>query len=73
SASAESTVTVMWDTFGSEEFADSAAGGIVFNHVPGGSNVLYMDGHVMFQRYPGLWPLVNDVQVIKENSHHGLG
>ena len=22
-----------------------------FNHVPGGSNVLYMDGHVTFQRY----------------------
>ncbi len=24
-----------------------------FNHVPGGSNVLYMDGHVDFVRYPG--------------------
>ncbi len=23
-----------------------------FNHVPGGSNVLYMDGHVQFLRYP---------------------
>ena len=23
-----------------------------FNHVPGGSNVLYMDGHVEFVRYP---------------------
>jgi prepilin-type processing-associated H-X9-DG protein len=23
----------------------------VFNHVPGGSNVLYMDGHVAFMRY----------------------
>ena len=22
-----------------------------FNHVPGGSNVLYMDGHVEFMRY----------------------
>ncbi len=31
-----------------------------FNHVPGGSNVLYLDGHVKFQRYPGeppVWPL----------------
>jgi prepilin-type processing-associated H-X9-DG protein len=25
-----------------------------FNHVPGGSNVLYMDGHVEFLKYPGL-------------------
>ena len=25
---------------------------VLFNHVPGGANVLYMDGHVEFQRYP---------------------
>jgi prepilin-type processing-associated H-X9-DG protein len=24
----------------------------LFNHIPGGANVLYMDGHVEFQRYP---------------------
>ncbi len=24
-----------------------------FNHVPGGANVLFMDGHVEFMRYPG--------------------
>lgn len=23
-----------------------------FNHIPGGSNVLYMDGHVAFEKYP---------------------
>jgi prepilin-type N-terminal cleavage/methylation domain-containing protein/prepilin-type processing-associated H-X9-DG protein len=28
-----------------------------FNHVPGGSNVLYMDGHVEFLRYPGKAPV----------------
>jgi prepilin-type processing-associated H-X9-DG protein len=28
-----------------------------FNHVPGGANVLYMDGHVEFVRYPGKWPV----------------
>ncbi len=27
-----------------------------FNHLPGGANVLYLDGHVSFQRYPGEWP-----------------
>lgn len=27
-----------------------------FNHVPGGANVLYMDGHVEFIRYPGKVP-----------------
>ena len=28
-----------------------------FNHVPGGCNVLYMDGHVEFLRYPGKAPV----------------
>lgn len=27
-----------------------------FNHVPGGVNALYMDGHVEFVKYPGLFP-----------------
>jgi len=26
-------------------------------HIPGGSNVLYMDGHVGFITYPGKWPI----------------
>lgn len=29
----------------------------VDNHVPKGGNVLYMDGHVEFVRYPGEWPM----------------
>jgi prepilin-type N-terminal cleavage/methylation domain-containing protein/prepilin-type processing-associated H-X9-DG protein len=24
-----------------------------FNHIPGGSNILYLDGHVEFEKYPG--------------------
>ena len=28
-----------------------------FNHLPGGANVLYMDGHVEFLRYPTEWPV----------------
>ena len=43
SASAQSTLPVMWD-----EVADGPSH---FNHVPGGCNVLYMDGHVSFVRY----------------------
>ncbi len=27
-----------------------------YNHVPGGSNVLWMDGHVTFSRFPGDFP-----------------
>jgi prepilin-type N-terminal cleavage/methylation domain-containing protein/prepilin-type processing-associated H-X9-DG protein len=28
-----------------------------FNHAPGGCNVLYLDGHVEFIRYPDKWPV----------------
>jgi prepilin-type processing-associated H-X9-DG protein len=28
-----------------------------FNHAPGGCNVLYLDGHVEFVRYPEKWPI----------------
>ena len=31
----------------------------VFNHVPGGSNTLFFDGHVEFIRYPGRGPLTS--------------
>ncbi len=69
----ESNLAIMWDTFGSSAFTDNDAGGLAFNHVPGGSNVLYMDGHVTYVRYPSKFPMVKDEQVVKENSHHGLG
>lgn len=72
-ARAESSLAVMWDTYGSSAFADNQSGGLAFNHVPGGSNVLFMDGHVNYVRYPNAFPVVDDEQVVKENSHHGLG
>jgi prepilin-type N-terminal cleavage/methylation domain-containing protein/prepilin-type processing-associated H-X9-DG protein len=28
-----------------------------FNHIPGGGNVLYLDGHVEFMKYPGKYPI----------------
>jgi prepilin-type N-terminal cleavage/methylation domain-containing protein/prepilin-type processing-associated H-X9-DG protein len=30
---------------------------VEFNHVPGGGNVLYMDGHVEFVKFPGEYPV----------------
>jgi prepilin-type processing-associated H-X9-DG protein len=56
SAKAQSELPVMWD-YTSAAIRDSGTefqhGTAAFNHIPGGSNVLYMDGHVGFQRYPG--------------------
>ncbi len=43
SARAQSDIFVMLDQFSTYT--------IGFNHIPGGSNVLYMDGHVKFVRY----------------------
>jgi len=43
-AMAQSDLAVMWDEVGTTPGS--------FNHVPGGCNVLYMDGHVEFVRYP---------------------
>ena len=34
-----------------------------FSHVPGGANVLYMDGHVKFVRYPGEAPVSKNLAV----------
>lgn len=44
-AAASSAIPVVWDhiTVNAEDFA----------HVPGGANVLYLDGHTEFLRYPG--------------------
>jgi prepilin-type N-terminal cleavage/methylation domain-containing protein/prepilin-type processing-associated H-X9-DG protein len=42
-AQAQSTVWIMFD-----QVSTSAAG---YNHIPGGSNVLYLDGHVAFVKY----------------------
>ena len=44
SAQAQSELAIFYDIFS----ADVSN----FNHVPGGGNVLYMDGHVEFLRYP---------------------
>ncbi|MCX8064587.1 MAG: DUF1559 domain-containing protein [Candidatus Hydrogenedentes bacterium] len=43
SAQAQSSVWIMFDQLSTNPSA--------YNHIPGGSNVLYMDGHVQFLRY----------------------
>jgi len=49
SSKAQSETYIMWDMV--------AAASQGFNHVPGGCNILYMDGHVAFVRYPGEQPV----------------
>ena len=51
SAMAQTGLAVMWD-----HVSTSPSSGASFNHVPGGCNVLYMDGHVSFVGYPTQFP-----------------
>ena len=53
SAQAQSTIPVMMDVISGSEPGTSGS----CNHIPGGSNVLYMDGHVAFLRYPNVYPV----------------
>jgi prepilin-type processing-associated H-X9-DG protein len=46
SAMAQSELVVMWDTVTTKSYYT------LYNHIPGGSNVLFMDGHVRFMKYP---------------------
>ncbi len=63
----QSTLAVMLDSWGSADswmnaFAGATAADVPvsrFNHLPGGSNVLYMDGHVEFIRYGTKYPVRN--------------
>jgi prepilin-type N-terminal cleavage/methylation domain-containing protein/prepilin-type processing-associated H-X9-DG protein len=50
SSKAQSEIFVMYDDISAAEIK-------YFNHVPGGGNVLYMDGHVGFVKYPGESPV----------------
>ncbi len=51
SSMAQSDLAIMFD-----ESYQNQGGGWYYNHVPGGANVLFMDGHVEFQRYPSKYP-----------------
>ena len=56
SSIAQSTLPIMHDVIMVTYLYEIAYGGetgpIEFNHVPGGGNVLFMDGHVEWQKYP---------------------
>ena len=59
SAQAQSEIFVMSDWISNDVGDDNS-----FNHLPGGCNVLYMDGHVEFLRYPNKWPVNSMVAII---------
>lgn len=54
SAKAQSSIAVMWDNIRGSSAGTGAVvdGGKDFCHLPGGANILFMDGHVEFSKYP---------------------
>jgi prepilin-type N-terminal cleavage/methylation domain-containing protein/prepilin-type processing-associated H-X9-DG protein len=55
SAMAQSEIPIMWDHIEANR-KDRSNRAARFNHIPGGSNALYLDGHVEFLKYPGKHP-----------------
>jgi len=75
-AASDSSLPVLLDGFANAHMADESGGGNnyvqsveTFNHVPGGSNVLYADGHVEWIKYKqsvvggeqGSWPVTTGI------------
>ncbi len=56
---AQSEVVVLQDAVSTRPSVTSAWGTnySFFNHIPGGGNALYMDGHVAYLRYPTQYPV----------------
>ncbi|HOZ47441.1 MAG TPA: DUF1559 domain-containing protein [Candidatus Hydrogenedentes bacterium] len=63
SSDAQSEIVAMFDSIGPPV---SRAGYFSFNHVPGGGNVLFMDGHVEFLKYPSKHPMSRCMGAIAE-------
>ncbi len=50
SARGQSTMFIMWDAYDQGTLSRKGDGIMQFNHVPGGANVLYLDGHAEFTK-----------------------
>lgn len=65
----QSELAVFWDSIGEAHEGEAPH----FNHVPGGCNVLYMDGHVEFLRYQGEYgnkfPVNRGGLIVHHGSH----
>ncbi len=71
SAQAQSSIMVMMDAItGTTNASGDVTRAVTqigdrYNHVPGGCNVLFMDGHVEFIKYPGRFPVTQLVAVLR--------
>jgi len=68
-AEAQSEIVAMYDAYGNAVHLGGQLGTLVMNHVPGGSNVLYMDGHVEFVRWGEKFPVARDSDIMPGRSY----
>ena len=61
SSKAQSTVAIVNDELDADITSNNRPSA---NHVPGGGNVLYLDGHVSFIKYPGEFPICSTWSVM---------
>jgi prepilin-type N-terminal cleavage/methylation domain-containing protein/prepilin-type processing-associated H-X9-DG protein len=62
STKAQSDIVTMYDRISTDVY--------FYSHVPGGGNVLYMDGHVEFVKYPGKFPFCTTWALSWERTFH---
>jgi prepilin-type N-terminal cleavage/methylation domain-containing protein/prepilin-type processing-associated H-X9-DG protein len=62
---ASSELFICADTIASGKFNATALG--IYNHLPGGCNVLYEDGHVEFIKYPNRFPANKTFAILAGN------
>lgn len=65
SAAAQSEAAVMWDNSYTNNGALTDKNS--FNHVPGGANILFMDGHVEWAKYPA--PQGSQAWMMTQDAH----
>jgi prepilin-type N-terminal cleavage/methylation domain-containing protein/prepilin-type processing-associated H-X9-DG protein len=78
-AEAQSGILVMYDAAAigaSDAYGESYVSGEAFNHLPSGANMLFMDGHVEFARYPQsagtkFWPVSEVIPEARKVSGYG--
>ncbi len=76
SAKSQSSIPLFFDGLASNLDSDGTAnriGSIAprFNHIPGGCNVLFLDGHVEFIKYEGKYPVTFAVAIERPSSNEG--
>lgn len=72
SAKAQSAVPVMWDVWSNTNKGSGTTGAPLMNHIPGGSNVMYLDGHVQFVKYKSEYPVRNATSGTGQNFSNDL-